>query len=205
MVDHKASRNNVSNSFASPLGSQRLDSPKAISLPRNLVPLPTKFPGSFSYDDGPRLVRCVELVRASMVVNHFSLFNDTKLTPSQQSALCIVKSHLCTIEVDHIASLAGIDRGWGCGYRNIMMLCSAARRVPLLAHTLLASELRSSQAIPRDSHIVMQSNDPIALGSSAVPSISAIQQSIEFGWSSGFDEISARQFNRSLQANTGMP
>jgi hypothetical protein len=68
----------------------------------------------------------------------------------------------------HYASVSGVDRGWGCGYRNIQTLLSALMRMPELKRRLFD-------------------------GTGRVPSIHNIQLAIEKAWSEGFDRDGAAQ------------
>ena len=76
--------------------------------------------------------------------------------------------YLCTA-CDHYSS-GFIDRGYGCGYRNVQMLLSSIRHDPELADKLFNN------------------------GRNMMPSIRKIQQLIEKSWDLGFDLQGKSQF-----------
>ncbi|GAQ87952.1 hypothetical protein KFL_003890230 [Klebsormidium nitens] len=71
--------------------------------------------------------------------------------------------------VDHFGCLKGIDKGWGCGWRNIQMLLS----------NLLANE-EVRKVFP---------------GEAVVPDIHSLQQWLESAWKHGFDREGAGQLD----------
>ncbi|KAJ9593749.1 hypothetical protein L9F63_014722, partial [Diploptera punctata] len=77
----------------------------------------------------------------------------------------VVRTLMCTT-VDHYASTYG-DKGWGCGYRNMQMMLSS-----LLHHTGYNEQLYKPSLMP---------------SRSAMPSISRLQQHVEWAWGQGFD------------------
>ena len=76
--------------------------------------------------------------------------------------------YLCTL-CDHYSS-GFIDRGYGCGYRNVQMLLSSLRHDPELADKLFNNNRNM------------------------MPSIRKIQQLIEKSWEMGFDLEGKNQF-----------
>ncbi|XP_022148675.1 zinc finger with UFM1-specific peptidase domain protein isoform X2 [Momordica charantia] len=73
--------------------------------------------------------------------------------------------------VDHYQSIESEDLGWGCGWRNIQMLCS---------------------------HLIVQrpeARKTLFGGSGVVPDIPSLQRWLEIAWESGFDVHGAEQFN----------
>uniref|UniRef100_A0A1B6CYF8 Zinc finger-containing ubiquitin peptidase 1 n=1 Tax=Clastoptera arizonana TaxID=38151 RepID=A0A1B6CYF8_9HEMI len=80
---------------------------------------------------------------------------------------------MCTT-VDHYGSTYG-DKGWGCGYRNMQMMLSS-----LLHHTGYNEQLYKQWVVGGPIRGEMPSR-------SAMPSISRLQQHIEWAWGQGFD------------------
>ncbi|XP_038901076.1 zinc finger-containing ubiquitin peptidase 1 isoform X2 [Benincasa hispida] len=73
--------------------------------------------------------------------------------------------------VDHYQSIEFEDFGWGCGWRNIQMLCS---------------------------HLLMQrpeTRNVLFGGSGVVPDIPSLQRWLEIAWERGFDVHGAEHFN----------
>ncbi|XP_023512488.1 zinc finger with UFM1-specific peptidase domain protein isoform X1 [Cucurbita pepo subsp. pepo] len=73
--------------------------------------------------------------------------------------------------VDHYQSIEFEDLGWGCGWRNIQMLCS---------------------------HLIMQrpeARNVLFGGSGVVPDILSLQRWLEIAWKKGFDVHGAEHFN----------
>ncbi|KAI0703582.1 peptidase family C78-domain-containing protein [Cytidiella melzeri] len=83
------------------------------------------------------------------------------------------KAYLCSPGAVHITS-ESFDRGWGCGYRNYVMACTA----------LMAQE--------------QQPRYPALLESPSPPGIRNLQKIIEQAWKDGFDEEGAKQLNNKL-------
>lgn len=83
----------------------------------------------------------------------------------------VTAAWLCTT-VDHYGATYG-DRGWGCGYRNIQMMLSS------LVHNTAY-------------------NERLFNGQNAIPSISKIQELIEWSWRQGFDPQGCEQLGGSL-------
>ncbi|KAG6552117.1 hypothetical protein Mapa_006426 [Marchantia paleacea] len=81
----------------------------------------------------------------------------------------------CTIalsgHVDHFESLHDDDFGWGCGWRNIQILCSF----------LLSQDCEAKEALFH--------------GAGFVPDIPALQRWLEIAWMKGFDSSGAEYFN----------
>ncbi|XP_014260932.1 zinc finger with UFM1-specific peptidase domain protein-like [Cimex lectularius] len=103
------------------------------------------------------------------------------------SSSTIARTLLCTT-VDHYASTYG-DRGWGCGYRNTQMMLSS-----LVHHTGYNEQLYKQWML--GSRI---GGSALELPSrSAMPSISRLQQHIEWAWSQGFDTQGADQLGGKL-------
>ncbi|CAM6082885.1 unnamed protein product [Calypogeia fissa] len=73
--------------------------------------------------------------------------------------------------VDHFQSVDDEDLGWGCGWRNIQILCSF----------LLAEDL--------------EARDVLFSGAGFVPDIPALQIWLEIAWAKGFDKPGAEYFN----------
>ncbi|KAL1123488.1 hypothetical protein AAG570_002568 [Ranatra chinensis] len=97
----------------------------------------------------------------------------------------VVRTLLCTT-VDHYASTYG-DRGWGCGYRNMQMMLSC-----LVHHTGYNEQLYKQWLVGRGEALPSRS---------AMPSISRLQQHIEWAWRQGFDTQGCEQLGAKL-ANT---
>lgn len=73
--------------------------------------------------------------------------------------------------VDHFQGLESEDVGWGCGWRNIQMLCS---------------------------HLMVQRSEAREVlfgGSGFVPDIPSLQRWLEIAWERGFDAAGSDQFN----------
>ncbi|XP_039287859.1 zinc finger-containing ubiquitin peptidase 1 isoform X1 [Nilaparvata lugens] len=83
----------------------------------------------------------------------------------------VAQTFMCST-VDHYASTYG-DRGWGCGYRNIQMMLSS-----LLQHTGYNEQLYRQWSVVGGGGLPSRS---------AMPSISRLQQHIEWAWRQGFD------------------
>ncbi|KAK7301036.1 hypothetical protein RJT34_11891 [Clitoria ternatea] len=76
--------------------------------------------------------------------------------------------------IDHFQSIESEDVGWGCGWRNVQMLCSH-----LLAQRPEAREVLFG-------------------GSGFVPDIPSLQRWLEFAWERGFDAPGSDQFNHTV-------
>uniref|UniRef100_A0A1D1YG17 Zinc finger with UFM1-specific peptidase domain protein n=1 Tax=Anthurium amnicola TaxID=1678845 RepID=A0A1D1YG17_9ARAE len=77
-----------------------------------------------------------------------------------------------TDHVDHFQSIESEDSGWGCGWRNIQMLCS---------------------------HLMMERQEAKEVmfgGSGFVPDIPSLQRWLEIAWERGFDGPGAKSFNK---------
>uniref|UniRef100_A0A0A9WT43 Zinc finger-containing ubiquitin peptidase 1 n=4 Tax=Lygus hesperus TaxID=30085 RepID=A0A0A9WT43_LYGHE len=97
----------------------------------------------------------------------------------------VARTLLCTT-VDHYASTYG-DRGWGCGYRNTQMMLSS-----LVHHTGYNEQLYKLWMLGgRNLGNELPSR-------STMPSISRLQQHIEWAWSQGFDTQGAEQLGGQL-------
>ncbi|KAK6628059.1 hypothetical protein RUM44_010541 [Polyplax serrata] len=94
----------------------------------------------------------------------------------------VVRAFTCTT-VDHYASTYG-DEGWGCGYRNLQMMMSSLLYHPVYNEKLCKSGLMGG------SH---GSGSNIFISKTAAPSISRLQQHIEWAWRQGFDEQGCEQ------------
>ncbi|OIV96896.1 hypothetical protein TanjilG_00478 [Lupinus angustifolius] len=76
--------------------------------------------------------------------------------------------------VDHFQSLEFEDAGWGCGWRNIQMLCS---------------------------HLLVQrpeAREALFGGSGFVPDIPSLQRWLEIAWEKGFDPDGSAQFDNAI-------
>ncbi|KAI4306592.1 hypothetical protein L6164_029853 [Bauhinia variegata] len=73
--------------------------------------------------------------------------------------------------VDHFQSIESEDVGWGCGWRNIQMLCS---------HLLVKRP---------------EAREVLFGGSGFVPDIPSLQRWLEIAWERGFDAPGSDQFN----------
>ncbi|BFI39678.1 zinc finger-containing ubiquitin peptidase 1 [Marchantia polymorpha subsp. ruderalis] len=73
--------------------------------------------------------------------------------------------------VDHFESLHDDDFGWGCGWRNIQIMCSF----------LLSQDC--------------EAKDALFHGAGFVPDIPALQRWLEIAWMKGFDTSGAEYFN----------
>lgn len=124
---------NVSSSARSETTNAWKNRHNGFSQQRPLEPAPTRF-AQLTHDEGPRLVNVTALIRAAFVISHHANagLTDAMRAKSKQS-LRVSEVYLASAAVDHVAALPRVDRGWGCGFRNIMMICSALRRTPLLA------------------------------------------------------------------------
>lgn len=83
-----------------------------------------------------------------------------------RDSTCILSGY-----IDHYQSIELEDVGWGCGWRNIQMLCS---------------------------HLLMQRPEAKKVlfgGSGFVPDISSLQRWLEIAWERGFDIEGAEHFN----------
>ncbi|ERN08204.1 zinc finger with UFM1-specific peptidase domain protein [Amborella trichopoda] len=81
------------------------------------------------------------------------------------------RQSIITGHIDHYQSSRGEDLGWGCGWRNIQMMCS---------------------------HLLMQRQDVNKVmfgGSGFVPDIPSLQRWLEIAWEMGFDMYGAESFN----------
>ncbi|XP_075210718.1 zinc finger-containing ubiquitin peptidase 1-like [Lycorma delicatula] len=87
----------------------------------------------------------------------------------------IARVFMCST-VDHYASTYG-DKGWGCGYRNMQMMLSS-----LLHHTGYNEQLYKQWVV--GGSLTVRGELP---SRSAMPSISRLQQHIEWAWRQGFD------------------
>ncbi|BES91636.1 Peptidase family C78 [Nesidiocoris tenuis] len=96
----------------------------------------------------------------------------------------IARTLLCTT-VDHYASTYG-DRGWGCGYRNTQMMLSS-----LVHHTGYNEQLYKLWMLGGN----LSNELPTR---STMPSISRLQQHIEWAWSQGFDTQGSEQLGGQL-------
>jgi hypothetical protein len=79
---------------------------------------------------------------------------------------------------DHFATDKG-DEGWGCGYRNIQMMCS----------NLLHYEVYKKALFE---------------GCGYVPTVPVLQEWIEIAWTKGFDSTGAKQLGGSMYNTTKM-
>lgn len=93
------------------------------------------------------------------------------------SSSIVIRILMCTT-VDHYASTYG-DKGWGCGYRNLQMMISS-----LLHHTGYNEQLYKPSVV--GGGLFGMSNGTVSTRS-AMPSISRLQQHIEWAWRQGFD------------------
>ncbi|CAL0319594.1 unnamed protein product [Lupinus luteus] len=76
--------------------------------------------------------------------------------------------------VDHFQSVEFEDAGWGCGWRNIQMLCS---------------------------HLLVQrpeAREALFGGSGFVPDIPSLQRWLEIAWEKGFDTAGSAQFDNAI-------
>ncbi|KAI3997804.1 hypothetical protein MKX01_007691 [Papaver californicum] len=76
----------------------------------------------------------------------------------RENSTCILSS-----SIDHFQSIESEDRGWGCGWRNIQMLCS---------HLLMERQ---------------EAKEVMFGGSGFVPDIASLQRWLEIAWQRGFD------------------
>ncbi|ONK59060.1 uncharacterized protein A4U43_C08F2570 [Asparagus officinalis] len=76
--------------------------------------------------------------------------------------------------IDHYQSVASEDSGWGCGWRNIQMMCS---------HLLMVRK---------------QARDVMFGGSGFVPDIPSLQRWLEIAWERGFDKTGSNSFNQKI-------
>ncbi|CAM8908835.1 unnamed protein product [Rhodiola kirilowii] len=82
-------------------------------------------------------------------------------------------SILCC-NIDHYESIGSVDRGWGCGWRNIQMLSS---------HLLMEREEARS----------------VLFGNAGfVPNIASMQRWLEIAWKTGFDTLGSDQFENKI-------
>jgi len=93
-------------------------------------------------------------------------------------------------DLDFIPSVSGApescsDLGWGCGYRNIQMLCSH-----VLGLGLTTTNSSSSYS------------DAIAKLVSSSPTLESVQLGIEKAWQKGFDRQGANQLGQKLHNTT---
>ncbi|XP_021909185.1 zinc finger with UFM1-specific peptidase domain protein isoform X2 [Carica papaya] len=80
--------------------------------------------------------------------------------------------------VNHFQSTVSEDIGWGCGWRNIQMLCS---------------------------HLLTQRADARQVlfgGCGFVPDIPSLQRWLEIAWERGFDELGSNHFNKKIYGST---
>ncbi|XP_066994665.2 zinc finger-containing ubiquitin peptidase 1 [Anabrus simplex] len=106
----------------------------------------------------------------------------SKIRAISSSSANVVRTLMCTT-VDHYASTYG-DKGWGCGYRNMQMMLSS-----LLHHTGYNEQLYKPSLVGGGLY-GMGGGRTIGLempSRSAMPSISRLQQHVEWAWSQGFD------------------
>ncbi|CAB3378469.1 Hypothetical predicted protein [Cloeon dipterum] len=113
-----------------------------------------------------------------------------KIRSFSASSTNVVSTFMCTT-VDHYASTYG-DKGWGCGYRNMQMLISS-----LLHHTGFNEQLYKPSLVGGGIYgMAVPSYDQTNGGAhfgvemvsrSTMPSISRLQQHIEWAWRQGFD------------------
>ncbi|XP_065339015.1 zinc finger-containing ubiquitin peptidase 1-like isoform X2 [Cloeon dipterum] len=113
-----------------------------------------------------------------------------KIRSFSASSTNVVSTFMCTT-VDHYASTYG-DKGWGCGYRNMQMLISS-----LLHHTGFNEQLYKPSLVGGGIYgMAVPSYDQANGGAhfgvemvsrSTMPSISRLQQHIEWAWRQGFD------------------
>jgi hypothetical protein len=127
---------NVSSSARSETTNAWKHRQNGFSQQRPLEPVPTRF-AHLTHDEGPRLVNVTALIRAAFVISHHAnaSLSDAMRAKSKQW-LRVSEVFLASAAVDHVAALPRVDRGWGCGFRNIMMICSALRRTPALSQVL---------------------------------------------------------------------
>jgi hypothetical protein len=128
---------NISSSARSETTNAWKHRQNGVSQQRPLEPVPTRF-AHLTHDEGPRLVNVTALIRAAFVISHHAnaSLSDAMRAKSKQW-LRVSEVFLASAAVDHVAALPRVDRGWGCGFRNIMMICSALRRTPALSQVLL--------------------------------------------------------------------
>ncbi|XP_065223512.1 zinc finger-containing ubiquitin peptidase 1-like isoform X2 [Planococcus citri] len=93
------------------------------------------------------------------------------------------RTYVC-FNMDFYSATYG-DRGWGCGYRNLQMLLSALWR------NATYGELLNMQFCSRFGMEKMYVGN-------AMPSISKLQQLIEWAWEQGFDEEGRDQLGRKV-------
>lgn len=96
------------------------------------------------------------------------------IVTASSSSANVARTLMCTT-VDHYASTYG-DKGWGCGYRNMQMMISS-----LLHHTGYNEQLYKQWVV---GGMTVRGELP---SRSAMPSISRLQQHIEWAWRQGFD------------------
>ncbi|XP_071439130.1 zinc finger-containing ubiquitin peptidase 1-like [Hetaerina americana] len=108
----------------------------------------------------------------------------------------VARTYMCTT-VDHYASTYG-DKGWGCGYRNMQMMVSS-----VLHHTGYNEQLYKPSLMGGGIYGMSGSGagsrgwgasgtqggllSDAAVSRSAMPSISRLQQHVEWAWRQGFD------------------
>jgi len=80
----------------------------------------------------------------------------------------ISRNFALATKVTHTSSGHG-DRGWGCGYRNIQMMCSSLSEAPHFKRTLFG-------------------------GIGYIPSIPVLQQCLEAAWADGYDPDTNHKF-----------
>ncbi|OVA04030.1 Peptidase C78 [Macleaya cordata] len=90
-----------------------------------------------------------------------------------ENSTSIISGH-----VDHFQSVESEDTGWGCGWRNIQMLCSN-----LLMQRQEARELMFG-------------------GSGFVPDIPSLQRWLEIAWERDFDMLGSNSFNYKIYGST---
>lgn len=87
----------------------------------------------------------------------------------RENSVSILSGH-----VDHIQSSDSEDVGWGCGWRNIQMLCS---------------------------HLLRQRQEAIDVlfgGSGFIPDIASLQRWLELSWEKGFDAPGSDDFDKKV-------
>ncbi|XP_049853497.1 zinc finger-containing ubiquitin peptidase 1-like isoform X1 [Schistocerca gregaria] len=115
-----------------------------------------------------------------------------KIRGVSSSSANVIRTYMCTT-VDHYASTYG-DKGWGCGYRNMQMMLSS-----LLHHTGYNEQLYKPSLVGGGLYGLGNRSCGLEMPSrSAMPSISRLQQHIEWAWSQGFDLQGSEQLGGKL-------
>ncbi|GAA5981902.1 hypothetical protein JCM5350_006559 [Sporobolomyces pararoseus] len=103
-------------------------------------------------------------------------------------------AYLATDQVEHIGTKFG-DWGWGCGYKNLQMILSSARRLPQYQQLFANLTTVTSQAPPNSQKSLESSNNEVLF---PIPTISELQGIIQTAWSLGYDPPGALHFNHRL-------